>query len=423
MDATNPDEYDFGSPELQACPHEFYRLLRESAPVYKIPGREAFILSRHADVQHALRTPAEFSSRRRPTGGSDPEIAAIRAQGHQLVPTLTNNDPPSHTKYRKLISGAFTPRATAGREASIRELTNLVIDDFVDDGRVDFVSQFAARLPVYVLADSLGQPRELGDQMRDWAKAVNQSVNPMIPRDQAIEYQRTIIEFLDYFAGEVERARAHPKDDFLTQLATAETDGELLSMEEVLDLLRVFITGGNETMTSLLSGMMFHLLRTGQYNEVVADRSLLPAAVEESLRYEGSAHWFPRMVERDDVEIGGVHIPPGSQVVIALASANRDDAVFPDADEFDIHRRTSGHLGFRFRDPCLCGRAARPPPGARRIRRDLHPSPRHRARRRSFRGAVRARAHGPPDPSATADLHPCLTTIWLETRPPKQPPR
>lgn len=347
MPARTPDDYDLFSAEVQVCPFPFYETLREQAPVYNVPDTNIYLLSQHSDVVQAFKRATVFSSHRPPVGGMDPEFAAVTARGWRAAPTLTTCDPPEHTKYRKLIKGWFSASSVAEREPVYRTNVNELIDAFVDEGRFDFIEQFAEALPVRIVGDFLGQPRELAPQIKEWANAIVKSVNPAVPRDEALGYTRTSVEFQRYFADDIEGKRAKPGSDFLSFLATATLDGEPLSMEELLDYLRVFITGGNDTVTSLLSNTMYYLLRDPeQFAEVLADRSLIPNALEEAIRIDTPGQWFTRLLEQGDVVVDGVTIPQGSRVILIAGSANRDPEVFSDPDRFDIHRDTSGHLAY-----------------------------------------------------------------------------
>jgi cytochrome P450 len=341
------DDVDFYSPDVQVCPFPFYRALRESRPVYQLPGTNIYVLSRHRDVLEAFTRPNIFSSHRPSLGGADPEFLAILAHGYRAEPTLTTSDPPAHTKYRKLIKSWFTASAVAAREPELRDTINELIDAFAGDGQVEFVGQFAEALPARIVGDFLGQPREMAPQLKRWARDISQSVNPVVPRDRALEYTRSSVEFQHYFAADMEAKQASPGADFLSFLVNAMIDGEPISMEALLDYVRVFITGGNDTVTSLLSNTMYYLLKNpDQLAEVQADRSMIPAAVEETIRYDTPGQFFTRLLEHGDAVVGGVTIPQGSRVLLMAGSANRDEQVFPDPDRFDIHRSTTPHLAY-----------------------------------------------------------------------------
>ena len=347
MTSTDPRP-ELTAPEVQVCPFPYYATLRDEDPVHRLPGSEVYLLTRHADVHAALRRPQVFSSLRPSLAAADPEIAAIEAQGWPTVPTLTNNDPPSHTTYRKLIKTWFTSSAVARREPGIRAVIDDLIDAFAGRGSVEFVDEFADRLPSYVVGDFIGQPRDMAPTFKRWARDITQAVNPSATREEALEYRRSFVDFQHYFAGEIERVRADPGQDFLSFLVTAEVDGEQLSVEALLDLLRVFINGGNETVASLLTNTMYYLLLDPeQLAAVLADHSLIPNAVEETIRLDTPGQWLPRTAT-DDVEVAGTLIPKGARVLMMLGSANRDAAVFPDPERFDIRRSTAGHLAYGF---------------------------------------------------------------------------
>jgi cytochrome P450 len=343
----NLDDADFYSPDVLTCPFPFYRALRESGPVYQLPGTNIYVLSRHRDVLEAFTRPNIFSSHRPPLGGADPEFLAILAHGYRTEPTLTTSDPPAHTAYRKLIKSWFTASAVAAREPGLRDTVNELIDGFAGDGQVEFVGQFAQALPSRIVGDFLGQPWEMAPKIKQWSHDISQAVNPVVPRERALEYTRVSVEFQHYFAADIEKKRANPGDDFLSFLITAKIGGEPLSTEALLDYVRVFVTGGNDTVTSLLSLTMYYLLKNpDQFAEVLADRSLIPAAIEETIRYDAPGQFFIRLLEHGDAVIGDVTIPQGSRVMLLAGAANRDEKVFPDPERFDIHRSTTAHLAY-----------------------------------------------------------------------------
>lgn len=347
MGEPHPEDFEFDSADVQVCPFPFYDALRKNAPVHQLPGTQIYLLSRHSNVVEAFKRPDLFSSHRPPLGGGEPEFAEILARGYASEPTLTTADPPAHTKYRKLIKGHFTASAIAAREPFLRATVNELIDSFAGTGKVEFVEQFAEALPSRIVGDFLGQPREMAPQLKQWARDIVASVNPVVPREKALEFTHSSVEFQHYFAADIRQKRANPGPDFLSFLATATLDGKPLSMEALLEYVRVFITGGNDTVTSLLSNTMYYLLRhPEQFAEVLADRSLIPNAVEETIRYDTPGQWFTRLLENSDAQVGDVTIPRGSRVILLAGSANRDEEVFPDANRFDIHRNTQGHLAY-----------------------------------------------------------------------------
>jgi cytochrome P450 len=340
-----PEDFSYPSEEMAQCPYPFYEAVRSACPVYQLPGEQTFFVSKYDDVLDVARRPDDFSSLRPPVQAGDPEFEAIAAKGFHQPPTLTNNDPPAHTRFRKLINRTFSSKAVEAMEPQITEIVNLLLDDFTAEGKVEFVKQYAMMLPAMVIADVLGVPREEIPTFKKWADDIQVLVTGFFTREQGLECMDSMVAFQHYFAKEVEKRRANPGDDVLTKLVTAEVAGERpLDLEEILELCRVFLVGGNETTASLLTNTVKLLLdHPEQLQMVIKDRSLIDAAIEESLRIESPAQWLGRRVLKDGVSVGGVEIPNGSRVLVSWASANRDDAVFECPDDFDITRTTDQH--------------------------------------------------------------------------------
>jgi cytochrome P450 len=343
------EEYEFNSPEVNACPYAFYEAAREECPVYPLPGQSAFLLTRFDDVYEAAHHPETFSSHRPILGSGDPEFEAIRATGYPEVPTLVTNDPPEHSRYRKLVNRAFSIRAVAALEPSMTAIVDEVIDGFIDRGDVEFLTEFAMPFPTRVIGNALGVPVEDHGHFQRWSDAIADAVSTYVTRERALECKRSLVEMQHYFAGLIEKRRVQPGDDLVSQLVTARVEDERpLDVPEMLDLIRIFLAGGNETTASLLATAMFLLLtHPDQFEIVAADRSLIPAMLEEALRLEPPVQWNPRIIERDDAEIRGVTLPAGSRVLLGWGPGNRDPKKYgPDADRFDVRRGTSDHLAF-----------------------------------------------------------------------------
>ncbi len=343
--AKRPEDFAYPSEEMAQCPYPFYEAVRSACPVYQLPGEQTFFVSKYDDVLDVARRPDDFSSLRPPVEAGDPEFEAIRAKGFHQPPTLTNNDPPDHTRFRKLINRTFSAKAVEAMEPQIEEIVDLLIDDFVNNGTFDFVKQYAMMIPAMVIADVLGVPRDEIPMFKKWADDIQVLVTGFYAREQGLECMESLVAFQHYFAKQAEDRRSNPGDDVLTKLVTTEVSGERpLNTEEILELCRVFLVGGNETTASLLTNTVRLLLdHPDQFEQVRKDRSLIDAAIEESLRVESPAQWLGRRVLKDGVSVGGVDIPNGSRVLVSWASANRDDAVFDRPDDFDITRESEQH--------------------------------------------------------------------------------
>ncbi len=354
------------TPEVLACPYDFYRRVRTEAPVHQTP-LGFWLVSRYDDVLSVVRDPERFSSSfsgafaggREPT----PELRAIAAEGYPPANTLLTNDPPSHTQFRGLVNKAFTPKRVAQLEGEIRGIANDLIDRWIDTGRVELVSQFAVPLPLTVIADALGVDRA---DMADFKRWSDDSVAPLsglLSPERQLECARSRVEMQHYLAARCEERRSEPRDDLLSDLVHARFDGgeragEQLTMAELLNVIEQLLVAGNETTTKLIAaGMLLLIEHPEQMRRVLADPSLVPNLVEEALRMESPVQMLPR-VTTVDVELGGVTIPKGSMVMVMYGCANRDEARFEAADRFDVTRANARtHLAFG-QGPHFCVGAA-----------------------------------------------------------------
>lgn len=277
-----------------------------------------------------------------------PEVMEIYAQGYPPVDTLLTNDPPAHTRYRVLVTKAFSARRVATLEPKVREIAAELVEKFARDGKVELMSQFAVGLPMTVIADALGVPREDMDKFKRWSDDSVAPLGGMISAERQIECTRSIVEFQHYFAAKLEERRVAPRDDLLTDLLNARLEKTSpLNMAEMLSILQQLLVAGNETTTNLIgSAMMLALQHPDQMRSLIDDPTLIGNFIEEALRTESPVQGLFR-VTKADTELGGTLIPKMSRVVMMYASGNRDDAQFPDADHFDIRRANARtHLAF-----------------------------------------------------------------------------
>jgi cytochrome P450 len=344
------DDIDTSDPNFWSFPEPFFAASRAECPVAKIPGDAGYILTRYDDVRAASMRVKEFSSTRPVFGAGDPELEAIAAKGYPEVPTLTNNDPPEHTRFRKLVYKAFVPEVVEGLEPKIRALAEQLIDNVADRGEMDFVADFTEVLPIMVMADALGIPREDREIFRVWSDNIVHTIMGymVLTREKQIECKETYVDFQHYFAALIEDRRKNPREDMVSQLVHAKVDGERsLDVPEILDVLRALLVAGNDTTTNLLGGAMLALIdNPDQMHEVENDRTLMPQMVEEALRYVSPARWTMRTVIGDGVEVAGCPLPNGARARMGWGSANHDESHFPNPDVFDIHRDASSHMAF-----------------------------------------------------------------------------
>ncbi len=327
-------DVDVFSAEFQEDPFPAYARLRRDAPVYREPRYGAYVLTRFDDVLEALKDPATFSSAAGP---------APRGGGLANLPALPATDPPHHDQLRALVNRAFTPRRVAAAEPRVRQLTRERMDALPDDG-FDLVPALSIPLPVFVIAEMLGVDPEHRDDFRRWSDAfVGLLEQPPTP-----ELLASAHELVDYFRGLAEERRREPKDDLVSALVHAEIDGRRLSQAELDGFFIVLLVAGNETTTNLISNQLNLLAtRPDLWKQLREDRSRVPAALEETVRFDGPVQNLGRETTRD-VTVAGVDIPAGSRVILSFGAANRDPAAFADPDQYLPERTEGRHLGFGF---------------------------------------------------------------------------
>lgn len=327
----NYDPFDYA---LHDDPYATYRLLRDEVPVFHNRQFDFWALSRYDDCQAAVRNFGIFSSAQGTT------LEPIKAE----VPTLINADPPVHTKMRHLIAGMFTPAKVAVLEADVRALARELLGPHRDAGRIDIITDFAAKLPMAIICRLLGFPKADEDMLRGWTDAV-------VHRDEGVfempdEGMHASMKLYAYFADVMKRrADESPRDDIIATLMAAEAAGDL-SHEEVLGYIFILSIAGNETTTKLIGNMIFQLHRhPDQLALLRAEPALLPSAIEETMRYDGPTQMMARTTTRD-VDLHGRTIPAGAKVALLFTCANRDERKYERAEIYDIRRNPRDHLGF-----------------------------------------------------------------------------
>jgi cytochrome P450 len=317
-------------------PYPDFARLREHAPVVREEAvfegaRPSYVVYRHADVTRVLRDDESFSSTVIAEGMGD-------VWGRKIIVGM---DAPEHHRHRALVSVAFRQRTVARWEESlVRRVVDGLIDQFVDRRRANLVSDYTFPFPAKVIAGVLGLPEADYRQFQRWAVGI---INVSRDWDRAVQCSR---ELRHYLARIVDTRRHDPREDLVTDLVTAELDGEQLDDEEIFSFLRMLLPAGIET-TYRSSGNLLYLLLTHpeQLDAVRADRALIPQAIEEGLRYETPVLVTLR-VTTTDTAISGVEIPAGTVVSAVLGSANRDPAAYDNPESFDIKRAAERHLSF-----------------------------------------------------------------------------
>lgn len=303
--------------DTSAMPHE------ESKPV--------FMVYRHEEVQQMLRDNETFSS-----------AIIIDTFGDALGKhVMLGMDEPEHGRHRALVSKAFSQKALVRWEHElIGQVGNQLIDQFADRGHADLRSEFTFPYPTQIIASLLGLPRKDYPQFQRWSVAL---LSILFNRERGLAASEALRE---YFIPILAARREEPRDDLISGLAQAEIDGEMLSDEEIFSFLRLLLPAGVETTYRSLGNLLFALLSNpDQLDAVRTDRSLIPQAIEEAIRWEPPLLTITRVATRD-TELAGVPIPAGSAVMPVLGAANRQEDRYPDPDRFDIFRQPRAHIGF-----------------------------------------------------------------------------
>ncbi|WP_040455469.1 cytochrome P450 family protein [Kribbella catacumbae] len=320
-------------------PSDAYAGLRAAGPVHRISGSDgkpAWLVTRYDDVRQALADPRLSLDKRNGLPGNYRGMALPPA----LDANLLNLDPPDHTRIRRLVSQAFTTRRVDALRAPIRSTAEALLDEVIAAGTADLLSAYAAPLPIAVICDLLGVPEEARTDFRQWTDVL---VAPDPSRPD--EARQAIGAMLAFFAELISSKRAAPGDDLVSDMIAAQDEGDRLSDDELTSLVFLILFAGYENVVHLIGNATIALLDDPeQWKRLQADRSLIPAAVEEFLRYDGPAPLAIRRFPLVDVTIGGELIPAGETVLLGIASANRDATRFPDADRLDFDRVTAGHL-------------------------------------------------------------------------------
>lgn len=333
------------SPSFYEDPFPTYRALREYAPVKRMPDGSLF-LTRWADLDRVYRDTRVFSSDKKqefaPKYGDTPLYA------HHTT-SLVFNDPPLHTRVRRLIMGALSPRAIAGMEPALLTLVDGLLDAMEEQGEADLIEDFAAAIPVEVIGNLLGVPREERRPLRGWSLAILGALEPVVTPEIAARGNAAVTEFLDYLRTLITRRRAAPGDpqiDVLTRLIQGEADGERLTEAELLHNCIFLLNAGHETTTNLIgNGLQALLDWPAEKRRLLDDPDLIRTAVEEFLRFESSNQLGNRLAVAD-TEIGGEPVAAGTQITLCIGAANRDPAQFPDPERLDVGRTPNRHLAF-----------------------------------------------------------------------------
>ena len=312
-------------------PYPWYRHMRESDPVHFDTEHQMWSVFTYNEVQRVLSDYAAFSSQ---------FMGPDTAGGAPLNASIINIDPPRHRQLRSLVNLAFTPRRIAQLEPRIQEIVDELLGKAFSSGKIDIINDLGYPLPVIVIAEMLGIPAEDRARFKRWSDEL-----------VGLEYRAgrdPQIEMGEYFSKVLEQRRKEPRNDLLSALLEAQVDGQQLSEQELLGFCILLLVAGNETTTNLLGNALWTFDEHPEaWEELRANRELLPSAIEEVLRYRSPVKLMFRRVISDTV-LGDKEIGAGNYIDAWIGAANRDEAQFPDGERFDIHRSPNRHLAFGY---------------------------------------------------------------------------
>lgn len=331
-------------PEFYQDPYPFYQTLRKHEPIKKMPDGSYF-LTRYEDIQSVYKNPKLFSSDKQRE--FKPKYGDSALYTHHTT-SLVFNDPPLHTRVRKLIAGALHPKALESLEPGLIQCVDSLLDNMQGKAQVDLIEDYAMHIPIEIIGNLLGVPHEEREPLRGWSLAILGALEPKISPEVFALGSQSVSEFLLYLEDLIARRRAEPGDpekDVLTRLMQGEA-GESLSHQELLHNCIFLLNAGHETTTNLIGNSLYTLLEhPDQKQLLLAQPSLINSAVEEFLRFE-SSNQLGNRISTAPTEIGGVHLPVQTQITLCIGAANRDPERFSEPDRLDIQRTQNRHLAF-----------------------------------------------------------------------------
>ena len=328
-----------------ANPYPVYQALREHEPI-KLLTNGSYFLTRYDDLIAIYKNTKSFSS--------DKKIEFKPKFGDSLLfehhtTSLVFSDPPLHTRVRKLISGALTPRAIAGMEQGLITLIDHLLDQLASKSQVDLIADFASAIPIEVIGNLLDVPLNERAPLLDWSMAILGALEPTLSPEVFERGNRAVSEFILYLEDLIDRRRTkpgNPEIDVLTRLILGEADGEKLTPKELLHNCIFLLNAGHETTTNLIgNGLVLLHEHPDQRALLHTQPDLIKTTVEEVLRYE-SSNQLGNRITSEAIELSGIHMPAQTQITLCIGAANRDPSQFRDPQNFDVQRNPNRHLAF-----------------------------------------------------------------------------
>jgi cytochrome P450 len=331
--------------DFYANPFPYYAALQAREPVRRMPDG-SILLTRYKDVEFVYKNPKLFSSDKRHEFGE--KFGPTPLFEHHTT-SLVFNDPPLHTRVRRLINGSLTPNAVACIQPELESLVDRLLDAMADRGAVDLIADFAAAIPVEVIGNLLGVPRDERAPLRDWSLAILGALEPRLTPDAARRGNDAVREFAGYLDGLIERRRgqgAGAHADLISRLLHDDSGGGRLSGSELVHNCIFLLNAGHETTTNLIgNGLVALAEHPDQRARLIAEPDLIKTAIEEFLRYE-SPNQLGNRISAAHVPLGGVSLPAGTRITVCIGAANRDPGQFADPDRLDVARSPNRHLAF-----------------------------------------------------------------------------
>ncbi len=346
MNVLELGDLDPFAPEHRADPYPLYEELRAKSPVWYYPRLDEYVLTRHADCEAVLRDPRWSSDPNNLAPERRPDDDFRVMAGDLQAGVLLFIDPPDHTRLRRLVSKAFTPRSIERLRPHVQELVDGMLDELADQREIELIESVAYPLPVTVICELMGVPLEDRHLFSDWSGDASRLLDGDIDPPTLERGMVAVMSFINYFNGLFDERRAAPGDDLVSALLAAEEEGDRLTEQELRSIVLLLFVAGHETTMNLIgNGMHALLTHPDQLRRLQGEPALVPNAVEEMLRFDGPVHLTGR-IAREDMEIAGVRVSKGAQISTLLAAANRDPERFTDAASFDVAREDVHHLTF-----------------------------------------------------------------------------
>jgi cytochrome P450 len=346
-------DYQPLSPDELQDPYPTFRWARKSAPVFysdvsHTPGVGIWSIARHDDILAALRDTETFSSAGQRSPARPPEHVRHRMPDYPWATTVLTQDGQEHKRSRRILQAPFTPQSVRAREGAVRAIMDRLVSQVGDSGNMDFLSQIAFPLSLGTISEAIGFPEDRFEDLKRWVSVAFSVIgNALTDEKELGEANETVADFYEFMVELVQDRLGHPRDDYLSAMVqTTAPDGSPEPTSTLVRSVFTLIVAGFETTAQAMSLGLWQLLSNReQWQLLLEDRSLIPGAVEEMLRYRSMVQRLFRTVTRD-VDVAGVTIPQGSLVALLVASSHRDTDAYANADDLDIRRRSNTHLAF-----------------------------------------------------------------------------